>query len=287
MAGGKTIFVAGATGNQGGAVASFLSSNGFAVKGLSRKPDSSKARLHKGQNIELVKGNLNEPGSYRKHLEGVDGIFSVQHFKEGVDKEISQGIALANLAKESGIKHFLYSSVLGADLHSGVPAFESKFTIENHIRSLGIPFTIIRPATLFENFLIPQVKKGIDKGKLVQPINKDTVVQYLACADIGKAALRVFQQPENFLGKTIPLSAEQWSTGEVADIFSRSLNRSVEYKRLHDIIVRLFLGKNLYIMFKWVNAETRVDKKDIEIAKTMFPDLMSLSSWIDQFFKGS
>jgi uncharacterized protein YbjT (DUF2867 family) len=51
-----------------------------------------------------------------------------------VDKEINQGITLATLAKEFGVKHFLYSSVAGAHLNCGVPHFESKFKIENHIR---------------------------------------------------------------------------------------------------------------------------------------------------------
>ena len=219
------------------------------------------------------------------HLEGVHGIFSVQHFTEGVDKEVAQGIALANLAKEMGIRHFLYSSALGANLHSGVPAFESKFKIENHIQSLGIPYTILRPASLFDNFLIPQVKKGILKGKLVQPINRETVIQYVACDDIGKAALRIFQHTELFLNKAIPLSEEQLSTGEVAAVFTRTLNRPVEYKRLPDLIVRIFLGRNLYSMFKWVNGESHVDKKDIETSKALFPDLQNLSSWIKQHFQ--
>jgi uncharacterized protein YbjT (DUF2867 family) len=186
-----------------------------------------------------------------------------------------------------GISHFLFSSALGADLHSGVPAFESKFKIENHIRSLGIPFTIIRPASLFENFLIPQVKKGILKGKLVQPLNRETVGQYVACEDIGKAALKIFQQPENFVGKSIPLSAEQWTTQEVADIFTKTLNRPVEYKKLPDLIVRIFLGRNLHTMFKWVNGAVRVDKKDIETSRALFPDLLSLSSWVAQHFQRS
>lgn len=285
MGGEETIFVAGATGNQGGAVARVLAENGFFVRGLTRNPDSAKARLHHGPNITLVKGNLNEPASIRKHLEGVQGIFSVQHFSEGVDKEIAQGIALANLAKEMGIKHFLYSSAQGANLHSGVPAFESKFKIENHIQSLGIPYTILRPASLFDNFLIPQVKKGILKGKLVQPINRETVIQYVACIDIGKAALKIFRHPEQFMNIAIPLAEEQLSTGEVAEIFSRTLNRPVEYKRLPDLIVRIFLGRNLYSMFKWVNSQNHIDKKDIESSKTMFPDLQNLSSWIRQHFQ--
>ena len=70
------------------------------------------------------------------------------------------------MAKENGVKHFLYSSVIGADVHTGIPHWESKFQIENHIKQIGLSYTIIRPASLFENLLIPQVKSRLLKGKL-------------------------------------------------------------------------------------------------------------------------
>ena len=148
----------GGTGNQGGAVARNLSQQGFAIKVLTRNPNSERAKELKKINIELVKGDLNNSDTYREHLKDVYGIFSVQTFENGIDKEIKQGITLATLGKELGVKHFLYSSVSGAHLNSGVPHMESKFKIESHIRQLGLPFTIIRPTSLFENFLIPQVK---------------------------------------------------------------------------------------------------------------------------------
>ena len=153
----KTIFVAGATGNQGGAVAASLIKNGFKIKVLTRKTDSAKAQNLQKPNVELVKGDLDDLSTFRNHLEGIDGIFSVQTFENGINKEIKQGIDLANLAKEYGASHFLYSSVAGADLNTGIPHFDSKFKIENHIKQLGLPYTIIRATSLFENFLIPQM----------------------------------------------------------------------------------------------------------------------------------
>ena len=168
----KTIFVTGATGNQGGAVAASLIKNGFKIKVLTRNVDSAKAQNFQKINVELIKGDLNDLNTYRYHLKDVDGIFSVQTFENGIDKEIKQGIDLSNLAKEYGVSHFLYSSVAGADLNTGIPHFESKYKIENYIKQLGLPYTIIRPSSLFENFLIPQVKRRILKGTLTSPINK-------------------------------------------------------------------------------------------------------------------
>ncbi|CAN5781195.1 NmrA/HSCARG family protein [soil metagenome] len=284
MINSKTIFVTGGTGNQGGGVARSLSQRGFMVKVLTRDPGSTRAAALKKLNIELVKGDLNIADTYREHLKDVYGIFSVQTFENGIDKEINQGITLATIGKELGVKHFLYSSVFGAHLNSGVPHMESKFKIENHIRQTGLPFTIIRPTSLYENFLIPQVKKGILKGKFVQPLNSNTIQQYIAVEDIGKAAAKIFLNSDTYLGKTIPLATEQLSTQEVADTFSSVLNMKMEYKRLPAIITRLFLGKNLYKMFKWMNEKSFFSKEDVESTKNEFPDSLSLKSWIEKNF---
>jgi uncharacterized protein YbjT (DUF2867 family) len=258
---------------------------GFTVKVLTRNINSTKAQNLKKPGIELVRGDLNNADSYREHLKDVHGVFSVQTFENGVEEEINQGIKLATVAKEVGVKHFLYSSAIGADLNTNVPHIESKFKIENHIKQIGLPFTIIRPTSLYENFLIPQVRKGILKGKLVQPINRDTIQQYVAVEDIGKAAAKIFQNSDLYFGRTIPLATEQLSTQEVADIFSHVLNKKIEYQKLPVLITRLFLGKDLYKMFKWINEKSSFQKEDLELTHKEFPNLVSLKSWIEMNFK--
>ncbi|MEP7267888.1 MAG: NmrA/HSCARG family protein [Saprospiraceae bacterium] len=285
MTNNKTIFVTGATGNQGGAVARNLAQQGFTVKALTRNADSANAQNLKKLNIQLLKGDLNNTLSYCEHLKDVDGIFSVQTFENGIEREIKQGIALATLAKEFGIKHFLYSSVLGADLNTKVPHFDSKFEIENHIRKLGLPFTIIRPASLYENFLIPQVKNGILKGNLTQAINRDTIQQYIAAEDIGKASVKIFQNREIYLGKTIPLATEHISTQEAADIFSDVFGKKIKYQKLPTLITRIFIGNNLYKMFKWINEKSIFLKEDVDSTRKEFPNLLSLKNWIEINFK--
>ncbi|MEJ7778148.1 MAG: NmrA/HSCARG family protein [Daejeonella sp.] len=242
MLNNKIILVTGGTGKQGGAVARNLMQHGYTVKALTRNPDSPNALVLKNQNVILVKGDLNKPETYREHLTGVHGIFSVQTFENGISKEIQQGTVLATLAMESGVKHFLYSSAIGAHLNTGVPHLDSKFIIENHIRELAMPYTIIRPASFYENFLIPQVKKGILKGKLSQTINSHTIMPYIATDDIGKAAVKIFGNFQEYSGKTLTLGNEQLDSLKLAEKFSRALNKKVEYKRLPGIVVKLFFG---------------------------------------------
>jgi uncharacterized protein YbjT (DUF2867 family) len=281
----KTIFVTGATGNQGGAVVASLIKNGFKVKVLTRKTDSDKARSLQKQTAELVKGDLNDLNTFKNHLKEIDGIFSVQSFENGVDKEIKQGMDLADLAKQYGVNHFLYSSVAGADLNTGIPHFESKYKIENHIKQIGLPYTIIRANSFFENFLIPDVRSRILKGKLVSPINKNKTQQFIGAADIGEISADIFLNKNKYLEKTITIGSEEMDMQQVAASFSEVLGKEIKYQKLPLFIVRLVMGKDLYKMFKWINEGDAVFIKDIGLFKKENPNLTSLKHWIKTNFK--
>ncbi|MCJ7688654.1 MAG: NmrA/HSCARG family protein [Clostridiaceae bacterium] len=281
----KTIFVTGATGNQGGAVAASLIMNGFMVKLLTRKPESAKAQnlLHK--NAELVKGDLNDLNTFRNHLKDVDGIFSVQTFENGVDKEIKQGMDLANLADECGINHFLYSSVAGADLNTGIPHFDSKYKIENHIKKLGLSYSIIRPNSLFENFLIPEVKSRILKGKLASPINKNIKQQFIGAVDIGKISADIFLNKNKYDRKTITIGSEEMDLQQVAKVFSQVLGKEISYQKFPMLIARFVMGKDLHKMFKWINTNDAIFIKDLGLFRKENPNFTSLAQWIEINFK--
>jgi uncharacterized protein YbjT (DUF2867 family) len=281
----KTIFVTGATGNQGGAVVRSLLNNGFKVKALTRNADSPEAQIIKNLNAEIVQGNLNNPSTYRKHLEEIDGIFCVLTFQNGIREEISQGKELANLAKSYNVSHFLYSSVIGADLHTGIPHWESKLMIENHIKQQNLPYTIIRPAALFENFLIPAVKKRILKGTLPSPLTKEVIQLFISSSDIGNISSLIFLNPDQNLRKTILLATEEIDQENVARIFSNVLGREIKYQKMPMVLTRLFMGKNLYTMFKWYNENYACLIKNQTIFLKDFPNMLNLSEWIKQNFK--
>jgi len=276
----KTFFVTGATGNQGGATASQLAQSGHKVKALVRNFKSPKLSSLRHENIELIHGDLNEPVTYRDHLKNVDGVFAVLVFDEGVSKEVSQGKALISAAKDNGVKHFVYSSVLGADDESGIPHWESKNEIENVLRASQLPYTIIRPAALYQNFLIPDVRNRIIKGKLVYPVSKDTVQQFIGSEDVAKIAAAVFNDHDKYVGRTFTVAAEQMDMNTAARTFTESLGRSIKFSKLPGIITRIFMGKDLYKMFNYIQTHDVCYVKDLPAMKAEFPFMSSLRQWI-------
>jgi len=205
----KIVLVTGGTGNQGGAIARNLHKDkNWKVEVLTRNPDSRKSLELKKLGIEVVKGDLDKPSTYKNALDSVYGIFSVQNYQEGIEKEIKQGQLLADAAKAAKIEHFIYSSVSGADLQTGIPHFDSKYKIEEYIKSLRIPYSIIRPTSFYENLLNPEVKKRILKGKLVMPVSKDLKQEFISVEDIGRVALKMFNNPSTYVNKTLTIASD-------------------------------------------------------------------------------
>jgi uncharacterized protein YbjT (DUF2867 family) len=280
----KTFFVTGATGNQGGAVSKHLLANGNGVTALVRNPNSAKAKELQARGAIIITGDLDDPSSYKSHLKNIAGVFANFSFANGTDKEIKQGITLADAAKEYKVPHLIYSSVIGSDLHTGIPHWESKFVIEKHIKAIGIPYTILRPSSFFENFLISQVKSRLLKGKLVTPTNKNKVQQFISTEDIGKIAALIFEKSEQYKNKTLILATEEMDMQQVADIFSEVMGRKISYSTLPPLLTRVFMGKDLYKMFTWINNNDVIFLKDLDGLQKEFPGLLDLRSWIRQKF---
>jgi|SRR5688572_22631826 len=279
----KKIFVTGATGNQGGAAARNLLSRGFYVKALVRNPAAVKLKPH--DNLEVIKGDLDDVNSYRHHLHDCDGVFCNLVFKYGIKKEIRQGFDLVNASKESNVKHFVYASVIGSDLNTGIPHWESKNKIEDHISASGISYTILRPSSLYENMLIPQVKSRILKGKLVLPTQRHTVQQFISSEDVGKIATTVFSNLEKYGGITMNLAAEQMDGEELATTFTKVMGKEIKFQQLPMFITRLVMGRDLAKMFRWINNNDACFVKDMQAFKNEFPGMLGLGAWIKMHFK--
>lgn len=277
----EVVLVAGATGRQGGAVVRHLQKRQWKIRALTRNVSSPSAQALAADGIEVVQGDMDDPQSLTKAMENVYGVFSVQDFWiVGAEREIQQGKNMATAAKTTGVQHFVYSSVESADKASGVDHFQSKFVIEEHIRELGLPATILRPVGFMENYRIPHVEKRILKGKLADALAPHIKVQLIPTDDIGASAAAVFDEPERFVGECIDVASDELTNPEIAAVFSKVLGRTVRYKKLPMLIVRLFIGKEIHQMFRWYNKAGF--NADIPSLCNTFPNVnfTSLEEWL-------
>ena len=277
----KTVLVTGATGRQGGAVIRHMLPKGWKLRALTRRPGGEEAKTLARQGVEVVQGDLEDPGSVARATEGVYGIYSVQDFwAVGAKREVQQGKNVASAAKKANVRHFVYSSVGGAERKTGIPHWESKWEIENAVRELGLPATMIRPAAFMEMYYIDQMELGLLRGKLTDPIRGDKPYQTIATDDIGAFVALAFERPTEFIGKELEIAGSELTNLEAAEVFSRVLGKPVKFQRFPLPLVRLVLGKEFYLMFRWFNEGGF--QADIGTLRRLYPEvhLHTLEEWL-------
>lgn len=279
----KIVLVTGATGKQGGAVAKhLLQSSRFRLRVLVRDPNKPAAKALGEEGAKIVAGDLDDRASLERALDGVYGVYSVQVYRDGkngesaVDNEIRQGKMLADVAKAAGVQHFVYSSVGSAHRHTEIPHFESKWQIEEYIRALKLPYTIVRPVFLMENW--ESNRSSIFNGTLSQPLDPDKPLQQVTVDDVGAFAALAFQHPDKWLNREIDLAGDELTMLEAAQVFSRVIGEQVNYEQLAWQQFRESAGEETTIMYEWFNKVGY--NADIAAVRREYPGLKTLEQYL-------
>lgn len=274
------ILVTGATGRQGGAVARHLLRDGWRVRAMTRDPDKPAGRELSLLGAEVVRGDLDDRRSLDECLRGVYGVFSVQNWREvGLAGEVRQGKELANAAAEADVQHFVYSSVGGAERNTHIPHFDSKYEIEQHIRSLSLPSTILRPVFFMENFSTPETRAAALNGMLSLPLPATTSLQMIAVDDIGALAAIAFKNERMFLGKAMEIAGDEMTLSYAAVIFSGVIGRTVRYVESPLDRLRQQSAETAR-MFEWLIQDGY--HADIAMLRSLHPEMLTLERWLQR-----
>ena len=133
---------------------------------------------------------------------------------------------------------------------TGIAAFESKWEIEEHIRKIGLPYTILRPTSLMEDWEEMR-EEIIVGGTLAQPLDPKTALQQVSVEDVGVFAAMAFEDPERWLGREVDLAGDESTMVELAETFGRVIGREVEYVQVPWDEFREAYGEDLAVMYEW------------------------------------
>jgi uncharacterized protein YbjT (DUF2867 family) len=276
------IVVTGATGQQGGATARHLLAQGWRVRGMTRDPQSAAARALAAAGAEVVAGNMDDRSSLDRAFQGAYGVFSVQNFwlpGVGAEGEVRQGMAVAHAARAAGVRHFVYTSVGGAERKTGLSHFDSKWQIEETVRSLGLPATILRPVFFMENLASPMM--GPRDGVLANALKATTSLQMIAVDDIGAFAAMAFARPDEFIGQALELAGDALTMPQVAASLARATGQPVTFVELSVAQVAAF-SKETADMMAWFNEHGY--RADIAGLRKLHPGLMTFEAWLGKTY---
>ena len=167
-----------------------------------------------------MKGDLDDSDSLKRAVKDVESVFLMgTPFEDGTEGETRRGKLMVEIAKENKIKHLVYSSVANADKNTGIPHFESKYKVEQHIKNLGIP-------TFFmENLL----GTGLEQGQLALPLSPSSILQQSALENIAEFSALVLERHKPFLGKRIDIASDEVMGEQATNILSNLLGYKIRY----------------------------------------------------------
>ncbi|WP_440007317.1 NmrA/HSCARG family protein [Halomicrococcus sp. SG-WS-1] len=249
------VLVAGATGNQGGAVVDNLlaSDTEFDVRGLTRDADGDAARALADRGVTMVEGDLNDQESFRPHVADADAVFAVTNFwTQGYDAQVRQGKNLAEVADEEGVDHFVYSGVGSHERDTGIPHFDSAWEIERHAQDLDLPMTVLQPVFFFQNFEA-FAEDVVEDGTVALPLEEGVSLQMVDVDDVGRAAAVAFENPDEFVGERFELAGDEKTLAETADVLSEVTGVDVEPYHVPIEDAYDDFGEEFTVMCEWFN----------------------------------
>jgi uncharacterized protein YbjT (DUF2867 family) len=205
------ILLTGGSGFVGGHLADRLRADGREVRALAR--DSGKASKLASLGFELVEGDMTNPESLRRAVEGCDTVIHLVAIRQGpreqFERIMEQGTRdLVEAAKAAVVRRFVLMSALGttAETKDLVPYYHAKWEMEQTVAGSGLEHVIFRPSFVFaaDGGILPTFKKLAKltpvtpitgKGtQRIQPIWAEDVAAYFSAAvDTPEAANRTFE----------------------------------------------------------------------------------------------
>jgi uncharacterized protein YbjT (DUF2867 family) len=195
----------------GGHVVHELRGRDLPVRCLVRDP--RKAQKLAAWGAELARGDMTDPSSLERALDGVDAVVHLVAIRQGRPEEFQRVMvdgtrSLLAAAKDAGIGRVVHMSALGVSEETKdlVPYYRAKWETEGLVRESGIPYVIFRPSFVFgrDGGILPTfarlarlapVTPIVGRGEeRIQPVWADDVATYFADA-VGRDDVtgRVFE----------------------------------------------------------------------------------------------
>jgi len=306
MAEKQIIAVVGATGAQGGGLArAILADRGgsFAVRAITRNPDSEKAQALRAAGAEVVRGDADDPSTLGRAFAGVHGAFLLTNFWEHLspERELTQARNMAQAVKTAGVQHVIWSTL--EDTRKWVPLednrmptlmgkykvphFDAKGEADEIFRELGVPTTFLLTSFYWDNLIYfgsgPQ--RGPDGGLAITFPMDDKPLPSIAVEDIGKSAYGIFKRGREFVNKTVGIAGEHITGADMAAALTRALGQEVRYHSVSPEVYRSFgfpgaddLG-NMF-QFKRDFNDYFCGARNLEFSRSLNPQMQTFDQWL-------
>ncbi|TCC27333.1 NmrA/HSCARG family protein [Kribbella speibonae] len=310
----KLIAVVGATGAQGGGLVRAIladPSGEFAVRALTRNPDSAAAKDLAAAGAEVVAADLDDEASIRAAFDGAYGAFVVTNYwapltadeeaaRTRAEMELEQAEIAARAARDAGVQHLVWSTLedtrpffAGRDdvpsLDDGrykVPHFDAKGEADELFTKYGVPTTFLRTTFYFDAFATAMAPTRTADGTLTITLPMgDQRLSGIAVDDIGRSALAILKRPD-LIGATISIAGDHLTGHQYAEALTEALGEKVTFysPTLEEYREYPFpMAVEMANMFQFYaeNHDEFTGNRDLTAVRDLNPALESFKKWLD------
>jgi len=165
------------------------------------------------------------------------------------EREISQGKAIADTAVAADARYIIWSSIPSPAKISGgklnkVDHFESKYEVEQYIRTLPIKASFFVPGSFMQNYRRMMVPRPVGDGTyaISNVYEASTEIPLIDIeGDTGKWIAAILANPDEYEGKVLCAATRLYTMQEAVDTISRVTGKTVVYKQVPDEVFKGFL----------------------------------------------
>lgn len=177
---------------------------------------------------EAIVGDLRDEAAFRQAADGVHAIYHICPNMSPDEIAISRTAIAA--ARASGVRHFVYHSVLHPQTEA-MPHHWHKMRVEEMLFESRLDFTVLQPAAYMQNILAGWTMI-VEQGIYRVPYPVETRLGLVDLADVAAAAAIALTEPGH-TGATYELAGSEVLTQvEVASILSDVLERPVRAEQI-------------------------------------------------------
>ena len=287
------ILVVGGSGTLGRVITHCLLAAGETVRVMTRTPAKAMSLVDAG--AEVVTGDLTDRESLIRACAGAEKVIAAAHSFLGRGRLASEHVdraghkQLIEIAKASGVRHFVYTSAYFTDpVFLTIPFVRIKQDVERHLRASGLSYTILRPTAFMDFHAHVLIGMPVITGKKVMLFGAGKRPRnFVAASDVAQLAVRALHD-SSLANETIDIGGpENLSSVDVVGIYEGIAGRKAKVAHLPASvpgalarIVRPFhsgVGQMLQMASIADVAEQRFDARDLQ--KRFAVRLSRLEDW--------